>query len=279
MDGEGALVEVVHGDDGPAAGAVTALPAIGSGAEVLVDPDGTVLVAGVSGDALQLVTGDRRTPIGPAADAVTAVLSPDGRTVHVAASLPDRELLLQIDAAAGTVSATRDLPGPVADLAAGPDGVTLLTGAGLQAYDDDLAPVGPPVELGADGTPAGLALADDGTAVVTLADPAASLVRLVVVRDGRAGTPIAIPDTEDSGADVAVTPDGRRALLAQAAFGVDPELLTIDLATGEEISSVMLCVGAGDVGALALDADGGTAAAIGACARAGGPATTLFVVG
>ncbi|MGY1771930.1 hypothetical protein [Blastococcus sp. SYSU D00813] len=255
------------------------MPAVGSGAEVLVAPDGTVLVVGVSGNALQLVAGDRLTPIGPAADDVSAVLSPDARTVYAAASLPDRELLLAVDAAAGTVTATRDVPGPVADLAAGPDGVTLLTDAGLQTYDDALAPVGPPVELNAEGTPAGLALADDGTAVVTLADPAASLVRLVAVRGGRAGTPIEVADTEDSGADVALTPDGRRALLAQAAYGVDPELLTIDLATGEEISSVVLCVGAGDVGALALDATGEAAAAIGACARTGGPATTVFVVG
>ncbi|MGY1741154.1 MULTISPECIES: YncE family protein [unclassified Blastococcus] len=258
------------------------MPAVRPGAEVLAAPDGTVHVVGVAEDQLQLITGDRRTPLGPAPDDVTAGLSPDGRTAYLAASTRDREQLLAVDPATSAVTATAEPAGSVGDLAAGADGVTLLldteTGAALQAYGTDLAPAGRPTDLGPDGDPAGLARADDGTAVATLHDPAASLLRLVTVRDGRAGEPVEVADTEDSGADVAVTPDGRRAFVAQAAYGVDPELLALDLATGKEVGSAVLCVGAGDVGALALDPTTGALAAIGACTQRDGPATTVFVV-
>ncbi|MGY1771937.1 hypothetical protein [Blastococcus sp. SYSU D00813] len=259
------------------------MPAVRSGAEVLAAPDGALHVVGVAEDQLQLLTGDRRTPLGPAAGDVTAVLSPNGRTAYLATSTQHGEQLLAVDPATSAGIATAEPAGRVADLAAGPDGVVVLldtdAGAALQTYDTTLVPAAEPVDLGPDGDPAGLARADDSTAVATLHDPAASLLRLLTVRDGRAGEPAEVPDTEDSSADVAVTPDGRRAFVAQAAYGVDPELLTVDLATGEEVGSVVLCVGAGDVSAFALDPTTGALAAIDACARRNGPATTVFVVG
>jgi hypothetical protein len=303
---ESYLVEVTAGGSEPGVGEVRRIPAVEQGADLLVTPDGAVHVVGTTEATgeLQLVTlpADGRAPesasLGSSPDTVAAALFPDGRTLSVASSWDDGrppqltavDLSTRAARATGTVDVGQ--PATVTHLTATPDGglAALLAvdrgvqGAGvvLSRLDVDLRPTGEPLALvppDAVGRPAGLQVTDDGTVVVSIGEaaPGPSRPQLLTVEHGRVRTAIDLRATEDSGLDLAVDPDGRYAYLPEAAYQVEPGVVTFDLSTGKRVGTVVLCIGAGSLGAVALAADGETLTATGVCLA--GFRTTAFVVG
>ncbi|MGY1709179.1 hypothetical protein ACI8AC_06665 [Geodermatophilus sp. SYSU D00758] len=277
---------LVHlGDDGSTVR--REIPAAGPDAEVAVQPDGTVLVAGIRDGALTVLAvppGDAEpvaTAVPTAAARSTLALSPDGGTL-VAALTADAgpAELVALDLAGGEVARAATELSPT-HLAAGADGLTALAVRDgrpvLARFTADLRPAGDPVVLtgasAAPATPAALALTADGRAVASVAGPASG--RLVVVDGAEVTTEVELRGTEDSGLDVAVDPDGRYAYLPLAAYQVEPGIVTVDLASGEHLGRTVLCPGAGSLGAIA--ASGDTLVATGVCLGSG-LTTTAFVL-
>ncbi len=267
------------GDDG--LGEVRRLDSAGD--RLFVTADGTVLVAGpgrlttVGGGTVDLaVTGD------------VAALSPDGRRLYVA----DEARLAAVDPATGAVQDSVDLGEglTVTALAATDGGVTALMSdarapdladvAALGTWSADLAP-GPLVELAPDrpaSIPFALRLTGEGTAVATLtAGSGDDPFRVVVVEDGEVTASHAIPGTDRTPADLAVSPDGRVAYLPVAGFEVTSGVITLDLASGEQLADARLCEGQGVFGRVALAGDRLTV--IGSCISSEAPSSTAFVVG
>jgi hypothetical protein len=293
------LVEVAPGEEGPTATALLELPVVGDDAELSVLPGGSFLVAHTSPTAgYQLLTVPRDgqatvTALGLRPDRAATALSPDGRTLYAALSLPapGPTQLLAVDLSAGVVTMTAPVvpDGTVPALATRPDGgVAALVEsedrrAVLTAYDADLRPVGEPVDLAPDdpvGVPADLDVTADGTVVATLHVSAGRESGLLVtVVDGAVATSVPLDGVGDSALDVLVSPDSTSAWVQQADLSYPAELVTVDLATGAPFSRVSLCDGAGVLGDVApIGADGGILAT-GSCIDGDGPQATAFLVG
>jgi hypothetical protein len=293
------LVEVGPGEDGPTATTLLELPAVGDDAELTVLPDGSFLVANTSptaGYQLLTVPPDGQatvTALGLRPDRAATALSRDGRTLYAAFTFPGLgpAQLLAVDLAAGVVTMTAPVvpDGTVTALAPRPDGgvaALVETDDGralLTAYDADLRPVDEPVDLAPDapvGTPADLDVTADGTVVATLhVSDGRELGRLVTVVDGAVATSVDLEGVGDSALDVVVSPDGRTAWVPQADLSYPAELVTVDLASGEVLSTVSLCDGAGVLGDVAPVADGAGILATGSCIDGDGPQATAFLVG
>jgi hypothetical protein len=293
------LVEVAPGEEGPTATALLELPVVGDDAELSVLPGGSFLVAHTSPTAgYQLLSVPRDgqatvTALGLRPDRAATALSPDGRTLYAALSLPapGPAQLLAVDLAAGVVTMTAPVvpDGTVPALATRPDGgVAALVEsedrrAVLTAYDADLRPVGEPVDLAPDdpvGIPADLVVTADGTVVATLhVSEGRESGLLVTVVDGAVATSVPLDGVGDSALDVLVSPDNTAAWVQQADLSYPAELVTVDLATGAPFSRVSLCDGAGVLGGVApIGADGGILAT-GSCIDGDGPQATAFLVG
>ena len=254
-----------------------------AGDRLLVTADGTVLVIGpgrlttVGAGTVDLaVTGD------------VAALSPDGRRLYVANGTE----LAAVDPATGAVQGSVEIGEgyTVKALAAAEDGPTALMSdaratdladvAVLGTWSADLEP-GPVVELAPDrpaSIPFALRLTGDGTAVVTLtAGSGDDPYRVVVVEDGEVTASHVIPDTDRTPADLALSPDGRIAYLPVAGFEVTSGVISLDLASGEQLADARLCEGQATFGRVALAADRLTV--IGSCISGAAPSTTAFVVG
>ncbi|MGY1632202.1 hypothetical protein ACI784_10920 [Geodermatophilus sp. SYSU D01186] len=281
------LVRLSLGDAGVATD-VRAIPAVSSAAQVVVAPDGTVLVA-----------DDELTRVPPGTD-VTAVpwdlggppsavaLSPDGRTLYAARDA----VVTSVDVATGTVLGSGAAPGPVTHLALPPDGglAALVTaerpaggtGAVAVLLDRDLRPVGDPVELVPErgSTATALQVAPDGTVVAALhLGEARAVGRLVTVADGEARTLVEVDGAGDTALDAVLDPDGRLVSFPLADLSFPAELVTVDLATGDRVGAAKLCEGTGVFGAVAPLGDGGSVVVTGACLDDDGPQSTAFVVG
>ncbi|MEX5718600.1 hypothetical protein [Geodermatophilus maliterrae] len=263
------------------------------GTQLLVTPDGTALITGP--DRLTAVPADGSAPTVTELDlkgpVTTAALSPDGRRLYAAT---EPGTLAAVDVANGDVLAETDLEegltvhalavrqdgGPTALLsdARAPD---LADVAVLATWDEELEPVDGPVELAPDrpaSIPSALRLADDGTAVATLtAGSGDDPFRIVTVADGEVTASHAVPGTDRVPADFAVTPDGRAAHLPVAGFEVESGVITLDLASGEQVGDVRLCDGQATFGRVALAGDRLTV--IGSCITSDAPSSTAFVVG
>jgi hypothetical protein len=292
------LVAVAGGEDGPTATPLLELPAVGDDAELSVLADGSFLVAGTgpaTGYQLLTVRPDgqaRVTTLGQRPDRAATAVAADGRTLYAALALaPGPAQLLAVDLAAGVVTMTAPVVpgGTVAALAARPDGgVAALVEAEdgralVTAYDDDLRPVGEPVDLAPDasvGAPADVDVTPDGTVVATVhVGDGRRLGRLVTVVDGAVATSVELDGVGDSALDVVLSPDGATAWVPQADLSYPAELVTVDLASGERVATVALCAGAAVLGdAAAVGADGGLVAT-GSCVDGDGPQATAFLVG
>ncbi|SFO42788.1 hypothetical protein SAMN05660359_03392 [Geodermatophilus obscurus] len=254
-----------------------------AGDRLFVTADGTVLVAGpgrlttVGAGTVDLaVTGD------------VAALSPDGRRLYVA----NGSELAAVDPATGAVQGSVEIGEgyTVTALAAAEDGpIALMSDARatdladvavLGTWSADLEP-GPVVELAPDrpaSIPFALRLTGDGTAVVTLtAGSGDDPYRVVVVEDGEVTASHVIPGTDRTPADLALSPDGRIAYLPVAGFEVTSGVISLDLASGEQLADARLCEGQATFGRVALAADRLTV--IGSCISGAAPSTTAFVVG
>ncbi len=255
-----------------------------AGDRLFVTADGTVLVAGpgrlttVGGGTVDLaVTGD------------VAALSPDGRRLYVA----NESELAAVDPATGAVQGSVELGDgfTVTALATTDDGVTALMSdaravdladvAVLATWDDRLRQRDQPVELAPDrpaSIPFGLRVTDDGTAVVTLtAGSGDDPYRVVVVEDGEVTASHAIPGTDRTPADLALSPDGRIAYLPVAGFEVTSGVISLDLDSGEQLADARLCDGQATFGRVALTGERLTV--IGSCIEGAPPSSTAFVVG
>ncbi|SDO46301.1 hypothetical protein [Geodermatophilus sp. DSM 45219] len=294
----GFLVEVEPGDDGPVATVLLEVPAVGDDAELGVLPDGSFLVAGTSptaGYQLLTVPPDGQATVvglGVRPDSVATALSPDGRTFYAALTLADGPAqLIAVDLGEGVVRTTAPVvpPGTVTALTPRPDGglaalvETAEARALLAGFDPGLRPVGEPVDLAPEdpvGHPADLDVAADGTVVATLhVSEGRESGLLVTVVDGAVARSVALDGVGDSALDVLVSPDGASAWVPQADLSYPAELVTVDLATGERLSVVSLCDGAGVLGDVApVGADGGILAT-GSCIDGDGPQATAFLVG
>jgi hypothetical protein len=293
------LVEVAGGEDGPTATPLLELPAVGDDAELSVLADGSFLVASTgptSGYQLLTVRPDGQatvTALGLRPDRAATALSTDGRTLYAALALaaPGPAQLLAVDLAAGVVTMTAPVVpgGTVAALAATPDGgVAALVEAAegralVTAYDDDLRPVGEPVDLAPDasvGAPADVDVTADGTVVATAhVSDGRELGRLVTVVDGAVATSVELDGVGDSTLDVVLSSDGATAWVPQADLSYPAELVTVDLASGERVATVALCAGAAVLGDVApIGADAGLVAT-GSCVDGDGPQATAFLVG
>jgi hypothetical protein len=297
-DTRGWLVQVGSGGDGPMATTLLQLPAVGDDAELTVLADGSFLVASTSptaGYQLLTVRPDGQatvTALGVRPERAATALSPDGRTLFAALTLPDAgpAQLLAVDVTSGVVSRTAPVvpEGTVTALATRPDGgLAALVDSGGRAlittYGADLRPVGEPLDLAPDapvGIPAAVDVTADGTVVATAhVDDGRRLGRLVTVVDGAVATSAELDGVGDSALDVVVSPDGGTAWVPQADLSFPAELLTIDLASGERVSAVSLCAGAAVLGDVApLDGDAGVVAT-GSCVDGDGPQATAFLVG
>ncbi|MDP9430745.1 MAG: hypothetical protein M3Q47_18630, partial [Actinomycetota bacterium] len=293
------LVEVRPGEDGPAATTLLELPAVGDDAELTALPGGAFLVAHTSPDAgYQLLTvppdGQATvTALGVRPEHTATALSPDGRTLHAALTLPDLgpAQLLAVELAAGVVSttATVEPEGRVTALAPGPDGglaalVETADGrAVLATYSADLRPAGEPVDLAPDapvGAPADVDVTADGTVVATVHVSAGrDLGRLVTVVDGAVTGSVQLDGVRDSALDVEVSPDGASAWVPQADRSARAELVTVDLPRGERVAAVSLCAGAAVLGDVAPFGEDTGVVATGSCADGDGPQATAFLVG
>ncbi len=255
---------------------------VDGGEQLFVTADGTALVAAPG--RLSTVGG---SSIDLAAVGDVAALSPDGRRLYVAGE----ERLTALDATTGEVEDGTDLePGlTVRALAASDDGVTALMSDARAADLADVAVLGTwdagladdaLVELAPDrpaSIPSALRLADDGTAVVTLtAGSGDDPFRVVAVADGEVTASHAIPGTDRTPVDLAVSPDGRVAYLPVAGFEVTSGVITLDLAGGEQLGDVRLCDGQGTFGRVALTGEALTV--VGSCITAEGSSSTAFVV-
>ena len=295
----GFLVEVEPGDDGPAATVLLEVPAVGDDAELTILPDGSFLVAGTSptaGYQLLTVPPDGQATVfalGVRPDRVATALSPDGRTFYAALDLPDAApgQLIAVDLAERVVRTTAPVvpAGTVTALTPRPDGSlaalveTAERRALLAGFDTGLRPVGEPVDLAPDdpvGSPADLDVTAGGTVVATLhVSEGRQSGRLVTVVDGAVATSVRLDGVGDSALDVLVSPDGASAWVPQADLSFPAELVTLDLAGGEPLSTVPLCDGAGVLGDVApAGADGGILAT-GSCIDGDGPQATAFLVG
>ncbi len=255
----------------------------GAASREFTTPDGGVLVLGPGG---LTTVGGGTVALDVAADA--AALSPDGSRLYVAGG----GRLAAVDPATGRTAATVDLDEglTVTALAARDDGPTaLLTDARapdladvavLGTWSAELEPA-PVVELAPDrpaSIPSALRLAGDGTAVVTLtAGSGDDPFRVVVVRDGEVTASHAVPGTDRTPADLAVSPDGRVAYLPVAGFETTSSVVTLDLTTGEQLADARLCEGQGTFGRVALTGDRLTV--IGSCITTAASSSTAFVVG
>ncbi|MFW3171387.1 hypothetical protein [Geodermatophilus sp. CPCC 206100] len=282
------LVELTVGEAGPTAVGVRAVPAVSATAQLVVAPDGTVLVAD---DALLTLPPRAAEPTaipwqGGRPDA--AALTTDGRTLYAARG----PAITAVDVATGAVTGTGTAPAPVTHLAPTPDGglAALVaaprpaggTGAELVTLDAALRPVGEPVELvrERESTGTGLQVTADGTAVaaVHLGESRAT-GRLVSVVDGALRTSADLEGAGDTALDLVVSPDGRLASVPLADLSYPAELVTIDLASGERVGAVKLCDGTGVFGAVTPLGQDGDVVVTGACIDGDGPRSTAFVVG
>ncbi|PWW23460.1 hypothetical protein JD79_02634 [Geodermatophilus normandii] len=259
----------------------------GVGTELLVTPDGTALVVGPDRITSLPADGDPTVTEVVLEELAAAALSPDGRRLYAATA--DR--LVGLDPRTGETTAETDLGEglTVAALEAGPDGpVALLSDARapdladvavLGTWDEDLREP-ELVELAPDrpaSIPSALRLADDGTAVATLtAGSGDDPFRVVVVKDGEVTASHAVPGTDRTPADLAVSPDGRVAYLPVAGFEVESGVITLDLAGGEQLADARLCEGQATFGRVALSGDRLTV--IGSCISSEAASTTAFVV-
>ena len=258
---------------------------VDGGRQLLVAPHGTVLVVG-PGALTRIPSGGEPAVVPLDVDATAAALSPDGRRLYLA----DERRIAAVDAATGETAGTADLDDglTVHDLAASDDGVTALLSdarapdladvAALATWDGRLRETGR-VELAPDqpaSVPFGLRLAEDGTAVVTLAAGGDEPFRLVVVEDGEVTAAHTIPGTDRAPPDFAVALDGRVAYLPVAGFEVTSGVITLDLAGGEQFGDVRLCDGQGTFGRVALTGEALTV--VGSCITAEGSSSTAFVV-
>ncbi len=257
-------------------------PIDGPASRVFATPDGEILVLGPG----RLTTVDGGT-VDLAVPADAAALSPDGDVLYLASAVE----LTAVDPATGDVQGSVDLDEglTVAALAAGDDGVTALVSdarapdladvAVLVTWDDGLRETAR-VELAPDqpaSIPSALRLADDGTAVATLTAGGDEPFRVVVVEDGEVTGSHAIPGTDRTPVDLAVSPDGRVAYLPVAGFEVTSGVVTLDLASGEQLADARLCDGQATFGRVALAGDRLTV--IGSCISSAAPSSTAFVVG
>ncbi|PRY48637.1 hypothetical protein LY71_10815 [Geodermatophilus tzadiensis] len=258
------------------------------GTQVFPIADGTVLVAG-PGRLTRIPPGQEPTLVEVDVAGDPAALSPDGRRLYVAA---DRRLVA-VDAGTGEVVATADLGEglTVAALAVGPDGgPTALLGdaraadladvAVLGTWDADLQQQGTLVELAPDepaSIPSALEVTDDGTAVATLTTGGDEPFRVVTVADGEVTASHAVPGTDRTPADLAVSPDARVAYLPVVGFEVESGVVTLDLAAGGQLADVQLCEGQGAFGQVELA--GETLTVVGSCITGDAPSTTAFLVG
>ncbi len=257
-------------------------PLDGPASRLFTAPDGEVLVLGPG----RLTTVDGGTVDLPVpADA--AALSGDGDVLYLANATE----LAAVDPVTGEVQGSVDLDEglTVAALAAGDDGVTALVSdarapdladvAVLVTWDGRLRETAR-VELAPDqpaSIPFALRLADDGTAVATLTAGGDEPFRVVVVEDGEVTASHAIPGTDRTPVDLAVSPDGRVAYLPVAGFEVTSGVVTLDLASGEQLADARLCDGQATFGRVALAGDRLTV--IGSCISSAAPSSTAFVVG
>ncbi|MBM7808280.1 hypothetical protein JOD57_004117 [Geodermatophilus bullaregiensis] len=295
---DGGALALLAGTDDPAVGYLASVTAEGLGdvrridgvgTQLFLTPDGTALAAGP--DRLTAVRSDRSAVTGLGVTVTTAALSPDGRRLYAAT---EKGTLASVDVATGDVLtetdldegltvhtlAVRDDGGPTALLsdARAPD---LADVAVLAGWDAQLERMTGPVELAPDrpaSIPSALRLADDGTAVAVLtAGSGDDPFRVVVVAGGEVTASHAVPGTDRVPADLAVTPDGRAAHLPVAGFEVESGVITLDLASGEQVGDVRLCEGQATFGRVALAGDRLTV--IGSCITSDAPSSTAFVVG
>jgi hypothetical protein len=263
------------------------------GTQLFVLPDGAALVTGPG--RLIRVPPDGTPPTVTEVDAAgdTAALSPHGRRLSLA---PDAGRLAAVDAGTGEVVTTADLDEglTVRALAVRPDGgpTALMSDARapdladvavLATFDERLEPVDGPVELAPDqpaSIPSALQVTDDGTAVATLtAGSGDDPFRVVTVADGEVTASHAIPGTDRTPADFAVSPDGRVAYLPVVGFEVESGVITLDLADGEQLAAAQLCPGQGAFGRVALAADGATLTVVGSCTTSQAPSSLVFIAG
>ncbi|SFP89789.1 hypothetical protein SAMN05660464_0048 [Geodermatophilus dictyosporus] len=256
------------------------------GTQLSTTADGTVLVTG-PGRLTRITPGQEPAVVELDVGGDPAALSPDGRRLYVAT---DRRLAA-VDAGTGDVVASTDLGEglTVAALAVGADGgpIALLSDARapdladvavLGTWDADLQGTGL-VELAPDepaSIPSALEVADDGTAVATLTAGGDEPFRVVTVADGEVTASHAIPGTDRTPADLAVSPDGRVAYLTVVGFEVESGVVSLDLAGGGQLAAVQLCEGQGAFGRVELAGDALTV--VGSCITSAPPSTTAFIV-
>ncbi|PWW23504.1 hypothetical protein JD79_02678 [Geodermatophilus normandii] len=321
------LLELVPGDGGGLpAGAATEGGPFAAADDVQVAPDGTVVTTGV----VLIEPGDprrREDPYGqdlvlavlaPGADepevvpveadpeldtpdAISAVLSPDGETLHgvlqwyVDGRFTSR--VVRIDVASGEIVASAPLgvddPGYASDveIAPHPDGglVALVTvdrdaaGGGedvlVVRYDEDLQPVGEPVDVLEREPGIGFAVAvlADGTVLASVLDGGYETgeARLVTVRDGAVEASTVLAGTAHG---LVPEPGGGHVYLSHSWPGGGAGVATVDLATGAVVADVPLCA-TGSATAPALSADGRTLAAGAACLEVDDHADLVVLVG
>ncbi|GAB3316420.1 hypothetical protein GCM10027451_33240 [Geodermatophilus aquaeductus] len=234
-------------------------------------------------------------------DAFSAVLSPDGETLHgvlqwsVDGHLTSR--LARVDVATGEVEASAPLgvdePGQAVEVqvAAHPDGglVALVTvdrdpaGGGdevvLARYDADLQPVGEPFDVLEQDPGIGFAVAvlPDGTVLASVLDGGweTGSPRLVTVRDGAVEASTVLAGTAHG---LVPEPGGSHVYLSHSWPGGGAGVATVDLATGAVVADVPLCE-SGSATPPALSADGRTLAAGAACLEVDGYADLVVLVG
>ncbi|SHG42982.1 YncE family protein [Geodermatophilus nigrescens] len=258
---------------------------VDGGRHLLVMPDGTALVVG-PGTLTRVPPGGGPDVVPLDADATAAALSPDGRRLYLA----DERRVAAVDPSTGETAGTVDLDDglTVQRLAASDDGVTALLSdarapdladvAALATWDDRLRETAR-VELAPDqpaSVPFGLRLAGDGTAVATLSAGGDEPFRVVVVEDGEVTASHAIPGTDRTPPDLAVSPEGRVAYLPVAGFEVTSGVITLDLDSGEQLDDVRLCDGQGTFGRVALGKE--ALVVVGSCISSDAPSSTAFAL-
>ncbi|SFT67260.1 hypothetical protein SAMN05660657_02321 [Geodermatophilus amargosae] len=321
------LLELVPGDGGGlTAGTATEGGPIAVADDVHVAPDGTVVSTGV----VLIQPGDPRrredpygqdvvlavlepgadepevVPVGAdpeldTPDTFSAVLSPDGETLHgvLQWSVDGRFIsrLAQVDVATGEIEASAPLgaddPGQAVEvqIALHPDGglVALVTvdrdaaGGGEEVlvvrYDEDLQPVGEPVNVLERDLGIGFAVAvlPDGAVLASVLDGGweTGSARLVTVRDGAVQASTVLAGTAHG---LVPEPAGSHVYLSHSWPGGGAGVATVDLATGAVVADVPLCE-FGSATPPALSADGRTLAAGAACLEVDDYADLVVLVG